>query len=196
MTTVAIVYHSGKGHTKHQAEYVKKGVESVAGTNVLFLEVEEAAARLDDLDKADAIVFGCPTYMGNVSAGMKAFQEAAVSRWFSRAWQDKIAGAFTNSACLGGDKDTTIIGLMVNAMQQGMIYVSLGLAPQPNEPEAFGRIEGPSPNAVNRLDGTAGALASSMMVEPENMAKGDLETARLYGERIATITARFMRGKS
>ena len=195
MAKVAIVYHSGKGHTKMQAEYVRRGAAGVPDTEVVFLEVEEAAAQLELLDSCDAIVFGCPTYMGNVSAGMKAFQEQAVSRWFSRAWQDKIAGAFTNSTCLAGDKESTLHGLMVNAMQQGMIYISLGIAPAPNEPESFTRIEGASPNAINSVDGSLVQMAASSMVEPENMAPGDLETARLYGERIANITAQFVRGR-
>lgn len=195
MTKVAIVYHSGKGHTKMQADYVKQGAESVAGTDVVFLEVEQASEQLELLDTCDAIIFGCPTYMGNVSAKMKAFQESAVSRWFSRQWQDKIAGAFTNSACFAGDKESTLIGLMVNAMQQGMIFVSLGIAPAANEPESFSHIQGASPNALNRVDGSLGPMAASMMVEPEEMAKGDLETAYLYGARIANITAQFVRGR-
>ena len=133
--------------------------------------------------------------MGNVSAGMKAFQEQAVSRWFSRAWQDKIAGAFTHSANLAGDKESTLHGLMVNAMQHGMIYVSLGLAPAANEPEALAHIEGAGPNAINRVDGSIGPMAASAMVAPQDMAPGDLQTAYLYGERVANITAQFVRGR-
>ncbi len=59
--------------------------------------VEEAAERLDELDAADAIIFGCPTYMGSMSAGMKTFIEIAAKKWFTLAWKDKIAGAFTKS---------------------------------------------------------------------------------------------------
>ena len=195
MTKVAIVYHSGNGHTQRQAEYIRNGAASVAGTEVVFLNVEAAAGQLDLLDACDAIIFGCPTYMGNVSAGMKAFQEQAVSRWFSHAWQDKIAGAFTHSANLAGDKESTLHGLMVNAMQHGMIYVSLGLAPAANEPEALAHIEGAGPNAINRVDGSIGPMAASAMVAPQDMAPGDLQTAYLYGERVANITAQFVRGR-
>jgi NAD(P)H dehydrogenase (quinone) len=35
--------------------------------------------------------------MGNTSADMKKFIEVAAKKWFTLAWKDKIAGAFTNS---------------------------------------------------------------------------------------------------
>ena len=68
MTTVAIVYHSGFGHTQALAEAVAKGAESVPGTQVSLIPVAEAQAREAELDGADAIIFGSPTYMGGVSA--------------------------------------------------------------------------------------------------------------------------------
>jgi multimeric flavodoxin WrbA len=60
---VAIVYHSGYGHTARQAEAVKDGVEQVEGAEALLLTVEEAQTRWNDLACAAAIVFGAPTYM-------------------------------------------------------------------------------------------------------------------------------------
>ena len=47
---------------------------------------------------------------GNMSAGMKAFIEAAAVKWFSLAWKDKIAGAFANSSSFSGDKLNTLVG--------------------------------------------------------------------------------------
>ena len=41
MASVAIVYHSGYGHTKAVAEAVQKGAASVAGTTVHFIRSEE-----------------------------------------------------------------------------------------------------------------------------------------------------------
>ncbi len=81
MSKIAIVYHSGYGHTKVQAE---------------------AVAR--DIDAADAIIFGAPTYMGSVSAPLKAFMEASSKAWMEQRWKDKIAAGFTNSGAQSGDK--------------------------------------------------------------------------------------------
>lgn len=68
MIKVAIVYHSGFGHTKLQAEAVHRGAASVAGVKAVLLTTQEAGADLDSLDDADGIIFGTPTYMGSMSA--------------------------------------------------------------------------------------------------------------------------------
>jgi hypothetical protein len=62
---ITIVYHSGHGHTARQAGAVARGAALVPGTSSDLLNV----AELTDeswaiLDRADAIIFGAPTYMG------------------------------------------------------------------------------------------------------------------------------------
>ena len=61
MAEIAIVYHSLYGHTKLQAEAVLRGAQSAPGATATLYTVEEAAAKIDELDSADAIIFGCPT---------------------------------------------------------------------------------------------------------------------------------------
>ncbi|MBV8969734.1 MAG: flavodoxin family protein, partial [Verrucomicrobia bacterium] len=117
MPNVHTIYHSGFGHTKLQAEAVHRGAGAVPGIVATLWAVDEATSRLDELDKTDAIIFGCPTYMGSLSAGMKQFIEVAARKWFTMAWKDKIAGAFTNSSSFSGDKLNTLVALVVNAMQ-------------------------------------------------------------------------------
>ncbi len=196
MSHIAIIYHSGSGHTKLQAEAVLRGVQSANAGSVTLLTVEEAAARLDELDAADAIIFGCPTYMGSMSASMKLFIETAAKKWFTLAWKDKIAGAFTNSSSFSGDKLNTLTGLLINAMQHGMIYVGLGLMPSCNQPEAMNEIAGPGPDAENRVGSFLGPMATSFQVKPPDApSRGDLATAERYGRRVAEITAQFVRGR-
>ena len=158
---------------------------------------EEAAACLDELDAADAIILGCPTYMGSMSAGMKTFVEAAAKKWFTLAWKDKIAGAFTNSSSFSGDKLNTLLGLVINAMQHGMIFVGLGMMPSSNKPEAMTQIAGPGSDSHNRVGSFIGPMAASFQVNPPDApSKGDLETAEIYGLRVAEITVQFVRGKN
>ncbi len=196
MTRVAIVYHSGFGHTQLQAEAVHRGAASVDGTEAVLLTAEEATARLDELDDADAIIFGSPTYMGSMSAGMKQFLEVAAKKWFTRAWQDKVAGAFTNSSNLSGDKVNTLVGLVINAMQQGMIFVSLGQAPAASDPDSLNHERGPGPEVTNRVSGSIGPMATSFQLKPGDApSSGDLATAEAYGARVAVITAQLVRGK-
>jgi NAD(P)H dehydrogenase (quinone) len=151
MVKIAVVYHSLYGHTKLQAEAVLSGVRRVAGVEAEVLTVQEATEKMDRLDSMDAIIFGSPTYMGSLSAEMKKFLEAAAVKWFSQAWKDKIAGAFTNSSSFSGDKLNTLMGLVINAMQHGMIYVGLGMLPSASNMDAMNRIEGPGPDEHNRV---------------------------------------------
>lgn len=197
MAKVYVVYHSGYGHTKVQAEAVHRGAAGVAGVEARLLTSEEAIARLDELDGADAIVFGCPTYMGSMSAEMKRFLEVAAKKWFTLAWKDKVAGAFTNSSSFAGDKMNTLVGLLVNAMQHGMIYVSLGMNPAANDPGSMNSVAGPGPAAHNRSGSFIGPTSASFQVKPgEAPPVGDRETAEIYGRRIATITLQLLRGRS
>jgi NAD(P)H dehydrogenase (quinone) len=196
MATVYIVYHSGFGHTKLQAEAVHRGAASVSGTKAKIRTTDEASASLDELDQADAIIFGCPTYMGNMSAEMKKFIEVAAKKWFTLAWKDKIAGAFTNSSSFSGDKLNTLIGLVINAMQHGMIYVGTGMFPSANRPEDLQHPAGPSPEALNRLGSFTGPMSASFQIPPPGAPlPGDLQTAELYGKRIAEITDRWIKAK-
>lgn len=191
MAKIAIVYHSGYGHTKLQAEAVRDGAAE-AGGDVTLLNAEEATDRMDDLSSMDAIVFGAPTYMGSASAPMKAFMDATSKPWSSQAWKDKIAGGFSNSGSPSGDKLNTVQSFAILAAQHGMIWVGQG---EPNQ-TANADYDGKDEDAINRLGGYLGPFAQSANAAPgpDNPPKGDIETAKLYGARIATAAARWTRG--
>lgn len=197
MTRIAIIYHSQYGHTRNQARAVHQGVASVAGVEAVLLTTQEASDRLDELDRMDGIILGCPTYMGTVTAEMKRFCESASRKWIKQSWKNKIAGAFTNSASFSGDKLNTLTTLVINAMQHGMIYVGTATLPAANEPESMATIEGPGPQAHNRVGSFIGPMASSFDVQlPEGPSQGDIETAYAYGRRVAQITSQFVKGAS
>ena len=192
MSKLIVVYHSTYGHTKLQAEAVQKGAATVDGMEADMMTAEEAIERIDELDKADAIIFGTATYMGNISADLKKFMEASVKKWFGAAWKDKIAGGFTNSSSFSGDKLNTLQGLVVFAMQHGMIWVGTGMFPSANDMEAMNSIEGPGPETHNRVGSFIGPMAASFQVDPPDApSQGDIETAEAYGKRVAEITMRF-----
>ncbi|PPE58190.1 FMN reductase [Pectobacterium brasiliense] len=182
MTDVAVVYFSGYSHTKRIAEEVAEGANAI-------LVAIDADGHVDEqgwetLNAADAIIFGAPTYMGSIPWQFKKFADATSKAWFTRAWQDKIFGGFTNSASLNGDKQVTLIYLQTLASQHGGIWVSLGLAPS-NTLAA-------TRNDVNNLGGSVGLLAQSPSdAGAEAIPSGDLDTARHYGKRVADIARRF-----
>ena len=181
MADIVVIYHSGYGHTKVVAEHVARG----AGASLIAISPEGDITEADwaALDQADAIVFGTPTYMGNVSWQFKKFADASSKRWFTQAWTDKVFGGFTNSASPSGDKQVSLIALQTLASQHGGIWVSLGLLPS-NKLAA-------TAEDTNNLGGSVGLLARSPAdASVEQIHTGDLRTATLYGERIASITAR------
>lgn len=190
MTSVAIVYHSGFGHTAAIAESVATGARSVAGTDVHLISVEEYEAKAAILDAADAIVFGSPTYMGSVSAKFKEFMDATSKTWYGRGWADKIAAGFTVSASQSGDKLATLMQLSVFAAQHGMVWVGNSILPGNNNSK--GSVED-----LNRLGSFLGAMAQANADEGADVTPpaSDRKTAELFGARVAESAARWLRGK-
>lgn len=196
MAKIAIVYYSKYGHTKLQAEAVARGVDSVEGADAVLYTAQEAIDRIDELDGMDGIIFGTATYMGNISAGLKEFMEVSAGKWFQLAWKDKIAGAFSNSSSYSGDKLNTLQGIVVFAMQHGMIHVGLGMMPAQSDPDSYNSNLGPGPEVTNRPGSFVGPMASSFQVgPPEAPGPGDVETAELYGKRVAGVTLQFVAGR-
>jgi len=190
---IAIVYHSGYGHTARQAEAVKRGVEQIEGVEALLLTVEEAQTRWNDLASAEAIIFGAPTYMGSASAPFKVFMDATSHAVFAKgsAWKNKIAAGFSNSASRSGDKLATIIQIALFAAQHGMHWVNLGLPPANNSTTG-------SEQDLNRLGIFLGAGAQSNADEGPDVAppEADLRTAEHLGRRVAETTLQFVRGRN
>jgi NAD(P)H dehydrogenase (quinone) len=196
MTSVAVVFQSGSGHTKILADAILKGVNDVQGVSGHIFEirgqdVHEGRFANDKLmaalDGSDGIVFGCATYMGSGSAIFKAFLEAAFRpHWLEQRWKDKIAAGFTNSASQSGDKLSTLLQLMVFAMQMGMIWVGVGDLPGNNW-------SGGARSDLNRLGTWVGAMGQSNADE-ETPSIGDIDTAERFGRRVALICRRLREG--
>lgn len=189
---VAIAYHSGYGHTAVLAESVAQGVRD-AGAEPVLLRIASADQDfepvLEAISEADAVVFGAPTYMGDVSGVFKVFADATAKMFFTRAWKDKLAAGFTNSHSYSGDKVHALVSLAVLAAQHGMNWVNLGLTP----PGVTAAERGP--DTVNRVGSFLGAAGQSDNTAPElSPPLGDRETARLQGVRVAEAAIRWKRG--
>jgi NAD(P)H dehydrogenase (quinone) len=186
MSHIVIVYHSGYGHTAAQAEAVRQGAASVPNTTVDLIKADDAPKSWEVFDKADAIIFGAPTYMGSASASFKAFMDATSHLWFEQKWKDKLAAGFTNSGSQSGDKFNTLVELFTFAMQHGMVWVGLGLLPGNNSSKA-------SANDLNRLGAFGGAMAQSNVDEGPEAAppEADRQTAAHLGKRVAEIAGRY-----
>ncbi len=189
MTTIAIVYHSGYGHTAVVAEAVAEGVKRGGGTaNLIRLESAEQdfTTELEAVTAADAVIFGAPTYMGDISVPLRAFFVATSKIWMSGGWKDKLAAGFTNGLTFGGEKHHSINSMIVLAMQHGMLWTGPGVP--------LGNMEGNStakPEAANRIGSALGVITQSDNVDPDVAPpSGDKEFARLLGERVAKLATK------
>ncbi|MEL6497062.1 MAG: flavodoxin family protein [Planctomycetota bacterium] len=190
MPTVVVVYHSGFGHTKAVAEHIHKGAASVEGVDASIISADELpdagedkslGGRWSELHSADAIVFGGPTYMGSVSAGLKRVFEVASAVWFEQGWKDKLAAGFTNGGSYSGDKVNALQDIWHNCMQHSMIWVGAG-----------DMMTGSDPESINRMGSFAGMMAQSGNASPEETPPiGDRKTAENFGARVAQAAVRW-----
>jgi multimeric flavodoxin WrbA len=178
---ISVIYHSNHGHTEQAARTLAAALEA-DNTVVYLIHVSRANESWDLLHASDTIVFGCPTYFGNVSAGFKEFMEATGGFWYKQAWKNKWAAGFTVSSSTGGDKLNTLQALAVFAAQHSMHWLSLGVLPR--------YINDEQTDGQNRLASYLG-----LMIQSDNSHQrvdafhpGDLLTIELFAERIRTVT--------
>lgn len=186
---VVIAYHSGFGHTAYLAAAVAAGAAET-GADVTTVVVD---SMTDDdwatLDTADAIVFGSPTYMGNVSAGFQGFAEKTGRRCIEGTWRDKVGAGFTNSGAKSGDKLSALVSLAVFAAQHHMHWVNLGLPPGWNSSAG-------DEHDLNRLGFWLGAGAQTDVdADPERVHPSDVQTCRHLGRRVAQVTQQVRLGR-
>jgi len=189
-TSIAVVYHSGYGHTEVISQAVAEGASSIDGVEVTIISAGDITSpeseALAQLDAADAMIFGAPTYMGSASAVFKGFMEATSTRWMEQKWADKLGAGFTNSGSMNGDKQNTLIEFFTFAMQHGMARVGLGQMPGNNH-------SGGSEADANRLGASIGCMSQANVDQGGDVAppESDRETAKLFGARVARAAVRW-----
>lgn len=181
MSNIAIVYHSGYGHTRRIAEAV---AETSGGALIAIDENGELPdGAWEQLNAASTIVMGSPTYMGGASWQFKKFADASSKVWFTQGWKDKLAAGFTNSASMNGDKHSTVHYFITLAMQHGMLWAGMGMMPA--------NTKAATRDDINNLGAYAGLMTTTPAdASTDEMIPGDLATARAFGERIAAVAAK------
>ncbi|PWI19293.1 NAD(P)H dehydrogenase [Streptomyces sp. Act143] len=145
---VSIIYYSATGNLHTMAQAAAEGAEK-AGATVRLRKVRELAppeainsnpawakhiedtadvevAGLDDLEWADAVLFGTPTRFGNVSSQLKAFIDTAGPLWQRGGLADKVVSAFTATGTAHGGQESTILALSNTFYHWGGIIVPPG----------------------------------------------------------------------
>jgi NAD(P)H dehydrogenase (quinone) len=189
MTQIAIVFHSGYGHTRKVAEAVAAGAGAGATLIAIDAEGNLPAGSWETLAAAQAIVFGSPTYMGGPSWQFKKFADASSKPWFGQTWKDKLFAGFTNSATMNGDKHSTLHYFMTLAMQHSGLWAGSGM--MPSNSKAATR------NDLNYVGSSGGLMTSTPSdASADEMVPGDLATARAFGQRVAQVCEKWAQAEA
>lgn len=196
---LAIIYYSATGTTYRMARAIEEGARD-AGAEVRFRKVRELApeeairsnkgwvehrrttqnvaeATLEDLEWADAIIFGTPTRYGLPTAQLKQFLDQTGPLWSQGRLADKIVSSFCTTSTQHGGQETTITALNNTFYHWGSIIVGPGYL-DPIQFEA-GNPYGASFTSDNgRLSPDETALAS----------------ARFQGRRVAEVAQQYQAG--
>ena len=195
---VLIVYYSMYGHIRAMAQAVAEGVAEVEGAKALIrrvpetlpdevlakmgaLEAQKAQAdvpvcTVDDLARADAVIFGTPTRFGNMCGQMRQFLDSTGQLWMQGALVGKAGSVFASSATQHGGQESTILTFHVTLLHQGMVVVGLPYAYQGQM--GVEEVKGGSPYGASTIAGPDGSRRPSAT---------DLEGALWQGEHVARI---------
>jgi len=196
-----ILYYSTYGHIHRMAEAVAEGVKEVPGTEVRSRRVPETLsqeilektgalkaqksfehvpiATLDDLEWADAIIFGTPTRYGNMIGQMRQFLDSTGQLWAKGALIGKVGSIFTSTATQHGGQESTILTFIPTLMHLGMVIVGLPYSFQGQT--RIDEITGGSPYGASTIAGPQGERLPS---------ENELAAARFQGKHVAAIASK------
>jgi NAD(P)H dehydrogenase (quinone) len=115
---VLVAYHSRSGNTQQFAKSVAGGAMQVPGTAVTIKKVDEVTK--EDLQAADAIALGCPTYFANIPGKMKIVIDDWNWKW-KVDFTDKVGGAFSTGGGQTGGKEFVVVSLLLFMINNRMI---------------------------------------------------------------------------
>lgn len=195
---VNIIFYSMYGHIYRMSESVLKGALEVPGTEAQLLQVPETLpaeilqkmgaveakksfahiplATTEHLREADAIIIGCPTRYGSMTAQMRAFWDATGQLWASGALIGKIGSVFTSTATQHGGQEMTIFSFFTTFLHHGMLIAGVPFSEK--RLSDIGELSGGTPYGASTITGPDGSRMPS---------ENELEIARFQGRHIAEL---------
>jgi NAD(P)H dehydrogenase (quinone) len=171
---VLVVYHSRRGSTETMAAAVAEGVQRVPGVSVTVKRVQDTTK--EDLQAADSLVLGSPTYFADMAGEMKVIIDDWNWKW-KVDFTDKVGGAFATGGGQTGGKEHTVISLLLFMLNNRMV------------------VAGPLYQDADGEDiwGEIGASAMTGPLDP-GIGDGETDAARRLGERVARL-AKKLKGR-
>ncbi|MFJ5711621.1 NAD(P)H:quinone oxidoreductase [Streptomyces sp. NPDC093105] len=196
---VAVIYYSTSGTVHALAEAAAEGARK-AGAHVRLRKVAETApqeavdahpawarhhrdtaevaeAGHDDLEWADAVLFGTPTRFGNPAAQLRQFIDTTGPLWFAGKLADKVYSSFTSSNSAHGGQESTLLALGNTFYHWGGVIVPPGYT----DPIQF---TSGNPYGTSAVVGEAGPGEVS------------LEAARHQARRVVEVAAALKTGRA
>jgi len=176
---VLISYHSDYGNTEKMAKAIAAGAKVAADCEPLLKQA--ADTTLEDLQKADLIIFGTPVHMGSMAWQMKQLIDRAGKLWMENLLEGKVAGVFATGGGFGGGGggvEGTMTALYSHFLEQGMVVIGFPKS-LPGYADA-GLQWGPYARCGN-YEGM-----------PQPITEAQLATARSYGAHVAETALRFL----
>ncbi len=164
---VLVAYYSLTGNTERFAQGVVEGIERVPGTLAALKKVHDVSKQ--DLERADAIVLGCPTYFANIPGAMKVIIDDWNWKW-KVDFTDKVGGAFATGAGQVGGKEHVVVSLLLFMIHNRMVVA--GPLYQDEEGED--------------IWAESGAAAMTGPLDP-GVSDKELDGARRLGQRVARL---------
>jgi NAD(P)H dehydrogenase (quinone) len=198
---VLVVFYSTYGHIYKMADAIAAGAKSVAGAEVELRRVPETlppdvlekmgaveaqkafshvpVCSVEELARADALIFGTPTRFGNMCGQMRQFLDATGALWAEGALVGKVGSVFTSSATQHGGQESTILTFHVTLLHHGLVVVGLPYAFQGQM--RIDEITGGSPYGASTIAGGDGSRMPS---------ENELAAARFQGKHVAEVATK------
>jgi len=198
---ILIVYYSMYGHINRMAEAIAEGAKTVKGAEVALRRVPETLpqevlvkmgaveaqkkfenvpiATVDELESADAVIFGTPTRFGNMCGQMRQFLDATGGLWAKGALVGKVGSVFTSSGTQHGGQESTLLSFHITLLHHGFVVVGLPYSFQGQMRND--EITGGSPYGATTIAGTQGE---------RNPTENELQAARFQGAHVAKIASK------
>jgi NAD(P)H dehydrogenase (quinone) len=140
VTKLSVVYYSSTGHVAEMARRVAESA-TAAGAEVRLRRVVEATdpagitqdqpeATTEDVDWADAVIFGSPVRFGSAAWPLRAFIESLLESFTQGRLADKVYSAFVAGRTAHGGQESTLLTLYITLMHFGGILVPPGFTEQ------------------------------------------------------------------
>ena len=198
---ILIVFYSTYGHVYKMAQAIAEGAKTVKAAQVEIRRVPETLPQdvlgkmgavdaqkafsqipectVDDLPKADAVIFGTPTRFGNMCGQMRQFLDSTGQLWANGSLVGKVGSVFTSTATQHGGQESTILTFHVTLLHHGFVVVGLPYAFQGQM--RMDEITGGSPYGASTIAGGDGSRMPS---------ENELEAARFQGKHVAGIASK------